>query len=193
MCSPCSSGKSCIVTIDGPNKDMLRQVARPIKNLTESKEIVTKLLQVSETLGSFAGLAAPQVGYSARVFIYSFDRTKENMEVVINPGIYAYIGPATRRWEACFSVIFGEKYMAAEVTRFEKIKVSYLNKDGVRVSKDLDGFGAQVFQHEYDHLEGIVNIEKKGAVVKTFANREEFEKFMTKVRAEDSQRYQAKL
>ncbi len=192
MCSPCSSGKSCIVTIDGSRQDILRKRAEAVTNVYECREIVEKLLLTAEQLGVFAGLAAPQVGFSKRVFIFSPNRTKENIEVVINPEIGACLGRGIKRWEACFSVIFGKQYRVAKVTRYESIKVSYLNKKGDRVSKVLDGFAAQVFQHEFDHLEGIVNIEKKDAVVKSFASKEEFDAFMDKVREKDRLRYQAK-
>ena len=59
-------------------------------------------------------------------------------------------------------------------SKLDFFRVDYLNQNGEKVEKILDGFTAKVFQHEYDHLQGIVNVLKNGATVKEFATRDEF-------------------
>lgn len=180
-----------IVTVDSIHQEVLRQKAEeiPLTQLNEALSIGELLIDTAKNLGSFAGLAAPQIGISKAVFIYSYDRTLEHVELVINPTIEFLGDEKHERWEACFSVIKGREYKIALLTRYDKIKVSYYNSDGDKIQKVLDGFAAQVFQHEYDHLQGIVNIEKPGSEVKPFKSKEDFDAFMKKVREEDSKRY----
>ena len=138
-----------------------------------------------------AGLAAPQIGISRSVFIYSYDRTPEHLTLVINPTFEPIGDKVVEGWEACFSGMKpnGEKSVA-KMQRFEVIRVTYMNEKGEMVKRVLDGFAAKVFQHEYDHLQGYVNIgHPKALEVKTFPNSESFEAFMTTVRAEDKRRY----
>jgi peptide deformylase len=53
----------------------------------------------------------------------------------------------------------------------------------------LDGFAARAFQHEYDHLQGIVNIHRQDAEIKVFETQEALFAFMSQVKKEDSQHY----
>jgi peptide deformylase len=79
------------------------------------------------------------------------------------------------------------------VYRFEKIRVSYLNLEGARVEKILSGFAAKVFQHEYDHLQGIVNIDRQDAETKSFNNKGEMSLFIQEVKGKDSTTYDRPL
>lgn len=64
-----------------------------------------------------------------------------------------------------------------------------LNVKGKKVEKLLEGFAAKVFQHEYDHLQGIENIYREDAIVMDFTTKEEMLTFMQQVKKEDSLRY----
>ena len=85
-------------------------------------------------------------------------------------------------WESCFSVLL----QMAKVPRYQTIKATFLNLNGEKVEKVLEGFAAKVFQHEYDHLQGVENIDRKDSLVKSFESREELIAYLQEVKKEDS-------
>ena len=181
-----------IVTVDSPNKEVLRKKTENIESheLPMAKEIADKLISALKPLMPAAGLAAPQIGYSKSVFIYTYDRDPKNIEVVINPEFIPIGDNKMEGWEGCFSSILTDGVRKiAKVPRYEKIRVSYLDINGVKVEKELDGFAAKVFQHEYDHLQGIVNIDRKDALVKSFDSQESMKNFMDEVKRADAANY----
>lgn len=149
---------------------VLRKKTKEIKSvdrkLIEEIDELKKMLKIGENA---AGLAAPQIGVSKRFFGSKGLSDKEPL-VFINPRIEKSYG------EKFYPKIVGEnkqeedflegclsfpKYFGT-VKRFLKIDVSWdeIEKDGlVRKYKSLDGFGAIVWQHESDHLDGIVFID----------------------------------
>ncbi len=95
------------------------------------------------------GLSAPQVGINARIFlIYHNDRGY----VCINPRIEKSSKETSVRGEGCLSYP-GERMM---VERPVEVRVTYQNLRGAKVKKKFDGILARCFQHEMDHLDGIV-------------------------------------
>lgn len=181
-----------IVTIDGPLQEVLKKKTEVIleDELALAKEISDQLFSALQPHFPAAGLAAPQIGISKSVFIFSFDRDPKNLETVVNPTFEPLGNAKIEGWEGCFSVMLSNgSCKLAKIPRFEKIKVCYLNLEGEKVEKILEGFAAKVFQHEYDHLQGIENICREDAVVKTFASKEEMLKFMQEVKKEDSKHY----
>lgn len=181
-----------IVTIDSPEQEVLKQPTESIREdeLPLAKEIGEKLFLALQPYFPSAGLAAPQIGIGKSIFIFSYDRDPKNLEVVINP-TYVPIGEeAVRGWEGCFSVILSEReWKLANVPRYEAIKVTYMNIEGKKVEKVLEGFAAKVFQHEWDHLQGVENICREDAEVKAFDSREDLFEFMKAVKKEDAARY----
>lgn len=135
-----------------------------------------------------AGLAAPQIGINKKVFIFSYDRNAENFEVVINPVMEPVDDKKIESWEGCLSAKVVKQL--AKVARYETIKVTYVNWEGKEVQRLLTGFAAKVFQHELDHLNGIVNIMKEGATVKSFDTESEMKDFMAQAKKEDASVYQ---
>lgn len=184
--------KLMIVTVDSPNKDVLKRKTEAIEpdELQMALEIGDKLFQALKPHLPAAGLAAPQIGISKSVFLYSYDRNPENLELVINPTFSPIGDHKIEGWEGCFSVILSDSiWQLAKVPRYEKIHVSYLNRNGEKIEKMLDGFAAKVFQHEYDHLQGIENIERSDAYIKEFDSRENLLAFLKNVKKEDSVHY----
>ena len=113
------------------------------------------------------GLAAPQVGMNIRLFVYNCDPTapgalKKMGEVVcINPKILEY-GPATDvEIEGCLSS--RAECCRGDICRATTLQVEYQDEKGRVKRKKLRGFEARVFQHEYDHLEGILHIDRQTA------------------------------
>lgn len=147
---------------------------------------VQKLLYVRDkVLGGGAGLAAPQVGISLPIFIYTPDRTTESLRVVINPSM-APIGPScVRGAEACFSV----PLRCTHLDRWETIKVRYQGLDRQWIEEIVEGFESKVFQHEMDHLKGKLTIDHASAEIMTFTEASLFEDHMKKIHLEDSKTY----
>ena len=91
-----------IVTFDSRSGDVLHKKVEEIKDdeLDLAKEIAEKLIASLKPHGNAAGLAAPQIGISKAVFIYSYDRNPEHIEVVINPTLTPATGDIVEGWEA---------------------------------------------------------------------------------------------
>jgi peptide deformylase len=180
-----------IVTVDGPEKDILQKKTTDIQNdeWDLAQEIVGKLHEGLKPFLPAAGLAAHQIGISKSIFIFSFDRDPKNMEAAINPTFKPVDQVKNEGWEGCFSVLLSQNKRLAKVPRYHKIAVSYFTAEGKKVEKILEGFAAKVFQHEYDHLQGMENINRPDAEVKSFQSDMELEKFMKEMKEQDSLRY----
>lgn len=188
----CVSGEGKIVTIYCHNSEVLKKKTEDLllpHDLSVARGILADLTKALSPYPTSAGLAAPQIGVSRSIFLYSCDR--KHHEAAINPSYTPEGEDQQIGWEACFSAILGKgEIKIARLPRYTKIQAAYWNEEGVRIEKTLDGFGAKVFQHECDHLNGIVNIYHPAAIeVKSFASHDEFEDFMNAVRTEDSKSY----
>ncbi len=105
------------------------------------------------------GIAAPQTGVSVRLFIVASRPsprypTAPSMEptAMINPRILDRSGELVAGWEGCLSV----PGVRGLVPRDRAIEVEYYTRAGERVQQELTGFIARIFQHELDHLDGIL-------------------------------------
>jgi len=128
-----------------------------------STEFQAFLQDMRETLGSEqgAGLAGPQVFAGKRVFLGAvLPPTSEDgprgVEVFINPRFTGATTETDLIWEGCLS--FPELLVLVE--RAQGVRVEYLNAAGEPRTLDLAGFPARIVQHEYDHLEGILTIDR---------------------------------
>ncbi len=164
---------------------ILRQVAAEVpREEILSPEFQKFLADMYETLRAEqgAGLAAPQVFVSCRVFLAAIlppaipDDPPE-IEVFINPRLLQVSSEVSAAWEGCLS--FPE--LLVQVPRPSQVRVEYLNARGEPITLDLDGFAARVVQHEYDHLEGILTLDRapstrhivKASEIKTVLGEEE--------------------
>lgn len=105
------------------------------------------------------GLAAPQVGVNKRLMVYnqSGDPKKWLDEVVmVNPRITEFSEAKDIEAEGCLS--FPD--MQGDVERSKWIKVEALSLKGKKIKKKFSGWEARIFQHEYDHLDGVVYIDR---------------------------------
>lgn len=181
-----------ILTIDSPLQHVLKMKTEEIKadEFPLAQEIVRKLFLALQPYLPAAGLAAPQIGICKSVFIFSFDRDPNNLKGVINPHFTPLGDAKIEGWEGCFSVTLSNgAWKLAKIPRYESIKVQYLNVEGEKIEEVLEGFAAKVFQHEYDHLQGIANIDREDAIVRDFNTEEEMLSFLQQVKKEDSLRY----
>ncbi len=99
------------------------------------------------------GLAAPQVGILKRIAV--IDIREGNKVILINPEIIEEEGKAIME-EGCLSIP-GE---TGDVIRSQKIKVRSLNREGKEIEFEAEGFEARAIQHEMDHLDGILFVDK---------------------------------
>ncbi|MFC1617108.1 peptide deformylase, partial [Candidatus Margulisiibacteriota bacterium] len=102
------------------------------------------------------GLAAVQVGILKNIIIASYQGKKITL---INPKIEDSVGQITDE-EGCLSC----PHKMVKVERAEKIKVKGLNKNGQEITIEAAGFMARIIQHEIDHLDGVLILEK-GTIV----------------------------
>jgi peptide deformylase len=163
---------------------VLRQVARPL----EAHEIGSAWLEalvddMIDTLHDYGGigLAAPQIGESVRVAIVEIEGGPTRygemqafpLTVYVNPEI-EILDPAARGyWEGCLSV----PGLRGFVERPQHIRVSALNLEGQPQSFELQGFFATVFQHEFDHLDGRLYIDRI-ADTRRLSFEEEFVRYL---------------
>lgn len=135
---------------------VLRRIAHPVKEVNEN---IKKLLDnMAETLyhAKGVGLAAPQVGISKRVIVVDIG---EGLFKLVNPEIVASSGIQDGA-EGCLSV----PDVVGNVKRSERVTVKALNEDGDEVTIDASGYLARAFQHEIDHLNGIIFTDKATAI-----------------------------
>ena len=106
------------------------------------------------------GLAAPQVAESLRLFAYWVPETEDEAEipptVLVNPEIRPIGEDFEEGWEGCLSI----PGLRGLVPRHRRIKVKARRVDGEPVSLTADGFQARVIQHEHDHLDGVVFLDR---------------------------------
>ena len=133
---------------------VLRQKAGEVTEITG--DVIRLIDDMVETMihNEGVGLAAPQVGVSQRIIVVRPDQDSL-MLAFINPVIKSSSGEAVAE-EGCLSI--PEK--AGLVSRAEKIVVSGLNRKGEDVSLEASGLLARIFQHEIDHLDGVLFTDK---------------------------------
>jgi peptide deformylase len=126
------------------------------------------------------GLAAPQVGKSVALAVIAIRPTphrpkvKEFDLVLINPVITDFVGEKTSLWEGCISAgSEGKADLFAKVPRHTEVKVKYHDENGVICHKTFKGLEAQVIQHETDHLNGTLFVDRV-TDTKTFMTYKEY-------------------
>ena len=117
-------------------------------------KMLEKYISFSSRQHNCAGLAANQVSLDGERIMERFFAIKKDRfwDIIIDPKILEYTGKKELKTEGCLTWI-GKKF---EVYRYPSIDVSYFQLNGKYIEETIMGFEAQVFQHEYDHLNGIV-------------------------------------
>ena len=147
-----------IITIPNP---LLKQKSLPVEKITqEVKELVENMRETMLSHGSCVGIAAVQVGVLARIIIVdvSLSKTQHRSSgqlIMINPEI-TYASGKTSSREGCLSV----PDFLGNVTRKKKIEVSYIDIGGNKKHLKTEGFEAIVIQHEIDHLDGKIFLDR---------------------------------
>lgn len=146
--------------------EILKKVSKPVEEINDKiKDLANDMLETMYKDDGI-GLAACQVGMLKRIITYDVDYVKENGKknphVLINPEIKSLSKKMITTEEGCLSFpnIFGS------VDRHQKVVVEALDLDGKKIRISAKDIEAVVIQHEYDHLEGIVFLDKAYDVYK---------------------------
>lgn len=110
------------------------------------------------------GIAAPQIGINKRIILVGAKKEKIQYNDAEEIPITAMINPTWRKlsedtdtqYEGCSSV----PEIRGKVERYKEIELTYYNENGEKIVKELKGFFARLIQHECDHLDGIVFLER---------------------------------
>ncbi|BBE29870.1 peptide deformylase [Tepiditoga spiralis] len=146
---------------------ILRKKAKEVVIFDENfKTIITDFFEKMYKWDG-VGLAAPQAGISLRFFVMD-DGEENGKKAVINPEILGFLGEDIDFEEGCLSI----PNVYAHVIRKEGIKVRYQDVEGNVVEEELHGYTARVFQHETDHLNGILFTDRLSVVQKAKLKKE---------------------
>ncbi|MCG8403434.1 MAG: peptide deformylase [Firmicutes bacterium] len=132
--------------------EILREKAKKVGKLSRN---IDKLLDnMRDTLYAYkgVGLAAPQIGVSKRVIVVDVG---QGLVELINPELVERDGEETDN-EGCLSV----PGMVGEVTRSARVRVTGMDRGGQKIELNADGLFARALQHEIDHLDGILFLDK---------------------------------
>ena len=146
-----------ILEIKEYGEPVLREKSLPVKEITP--EILNLIRDMAETMyaASGVGLAAPQVGVTKRIII--IDGEEEGLIVLVNPMMVKSEGEVIEE-EGCLSI----PGVYSEVKRSLKVTVKALNESGDPIEITKEGLMARALQHEIDHLEGILFVDRIGKV-----------------------------
>lgn len=141
----------------------LRLVAQPVRAIDDRlQRLIDNLIWTAEKTNG-VGIAAPQVGEAQRLFIVA---SRPNLRypyapqmaptAMINPQIIAHSETVVTGWEGCLSV----PDQRGKVDRYQEIEVEYSDRYGNLQRRAFTDFVARIFQHELDHLEGTVFVDR---------------------------------
>lgn len=140
---------------------ILTKKALPIVNIEDYWSLIADMIETLEY--SWVGLAAPQVGQSVQLFIIRQKPTSNyphledtGPQVIINPIIHSHSNEQEEDREWCLSI----PDLRGKVPRRKRVEATYQNESWQRIEKRFNEFESRIFQHEYDHLQGIFFLEQ---------------------------------
>jgi peptide deformylase len=149
-----------VITINNKEEEkFLRKGTKKVKDPKDSKikELIKNMREIM-IKEKGVGLAANQIGLNAQIFVMGFG---EDFFAFINPKITKYSKEIEEMEEGCLSV----PGIAGIVSRPMAVEVKGYNEKGKEIKKKFEGVFARICQHEYDHLSGVLFIDK---AIKTF-------------------------
>ena len=145
---------------------LLKRQAILVKNVDESiKQIVKSMFKTHYHADDCAALAATQLSIpnAPAITVIDFSANKDQPLCLINPTIVESSGEQ-KEVEGCMSVFPG--HIAAKVKRAMHVTVQYLDIDGNKQTMQAEGFMAKCIQHELDHLQGMLYLDRLGQITK---------------------------
>ena len=146
---------------------VLKKVAEPItKDFPKLDELIVNMYETMHNADG-VGLAAPQVGLSIRLFVvdgsgFKDEKVKNFKQVFINPILLEEGGEEWNFNEGCLSI----PKIREDVSRQYNLVIQYQDENFVNKKEKFDGTAARIIQHEYDHIEGILFVERIAALRK---------------------------
>ena len=131
----------------------------------EVQDVIADMRHTCQAKQYGVGLAAPQVGARYALSVIGIKPTPNRPklesfdQVIINPS-YEGIGEPNGKWEGCMSIGSGDDLLYGQAERFDEIEAEWLDEFGEHHKRILGGFVAHVFQHETDHLNGILFVDR---------------------------------
>jgi peptide deformylase len=153
-----------ILPISQLGNPVLRRRSQVVENVKDDRiqQLIDNLISTVQQANG-VGIAAPQVAQSDRLFVVA---SRPNLRypqapqmeptAMINPRIIASSTETVKDWEGCLSV----PGIRGSVPRYRAIEIEYTSRDGKLHRQELTDFVARIFQHEYDHLDGIVFLDR---------------------------------
>ena len=160
----------------------LRAPAEPVPAArlasAELRELVGDLVETMRVAGG-VGLAAPQVGVGLQLFVYEATDAEDPdsgipLRVVVNPMLEPHPGELVYDWEGCLSI----PDLRGLVPRPPEVRVRGLDAAGSPLDYVARGFEARIVQHEFDHLNGVVFLDRMRDL-HSLSFYAEWERFMT--------------
>lgn len=170
-----------VIEIREVGNPILKRVCEEVDISNIETDIIDTIEDLKETLlyGTGLGISAPQIGINKRIIVVGAQKESIKYNDAEEIPITAMINPEWKKinneidsqYEACMSV----PEIRGKVERYKNIELTYYNENGEKIVKQVKGFFARLVQHECDHLDGILFIDK----VKNgeFATREMIRKY----------------
>lgn len=144
----------------------LRRVAEPVADLRDPDlaRLVRDMVETMDDAGG-VGLAAPQVHDSRRVIVFRLPEARvtgapgdeaDGVQVLINPVVEPLGDDVESGWEGCLSI----PGLRGDAPRWARIRYRGFDADGSPVAREASGFHARVVQHEVDHLDGVLYLDR---------------------------------
>lgn len=138
------------------------EVKRELIQTNEIQTIISKMFSIMKEVNG-VGLAAPQIGINLRIFTYGFEHNPRYPHaspipdtVMINPQILKYSNDFTHEYEGCLSL----QTLRCKVPRYKEIFVKAYDQFGNEIERTICDFEAKIIQHEIDHLDGKLFLER---------------------------------
>ncbi len=144
--------------ITGVDDPILRAVAEPVEKFDAGLKKLAKRMKEAMVEAKGLGIAAPQVGESVRLFltVLNYDTSNESVLAMVNPQIIAHGNEEVLGEEGCLSV----PGVYDKILRYSDISVEFFDLEGTKHVLQLSGLNARVIQHELDHLNGVLFVDR---------------------------------
>lgn len=146
--------------------EVLKKKAEPVQEVTDELRRLADDMIATMYSAPGVGLAAPQVGVSKRLIVLdpgSLDESQSTLLVLFNPEVISTEGEMDYE-EGCLSV----PEFTVTIRRAERVSVAALDREGNEVKIDAEGMLAIVLQHEIDHLEGTLILDRSSSLKREF-------------------------
>lgn len=173
--------KATLLQIAELGQLILRQKCQQVQNIKDPsiQSLIDNLIATAAEVDG-VGISANQVYERLRIFIIASHPSRRYPKApqmiptaIINPILLEHSGNQAKDWEGCLSI----PGIRGNVPRFKSVELEYMTRQGKVVKKTLKGFIARIFQHEYDHINGITFLERLKSA-KDIISEKEFQKIV---------------